>query len=315
VIAATAAVKETPAPTRAGSGLAKPATGISLTLCQSASRDGSGLRRGWKDRPASPVTARSKNMSNRRQPRIFAIRRNLRLRLPPGCLSCRFESADACGPFAEQQDQVSCTTCHKIRPANGPFPGLVARKAASVNAQCATCLRTGVSFKAFKHRLPEGAMSTVDCHNPTGLQAGMIQIFAASKRLLPVPGDKRTSGPSMRLYASKVADCHEPHGSANPRMLVRREVRLVCLKVPCQSAGSDKTSAVMGVVPPAFHDLRSPRFRNCTCHQKIHESRGWEFAAMRLLLFARCYFAGAQAPPKASRRVSTPQTTVSARGN
>ncbi|MBI3282040.1 MAG: hypothetical protein HYZ57_19635, partial [Acidobacteria bacterium] len=29
----------------------------------------------------------------------------------------------------------------------------------------------------------------------------------------------------------------------------------------------------LGGVPPAFHDLRSPRFRNCTlCHIKIHGS-------------------------------------------
>jgi predicted CXXCH cytochrome family protein len=69
------------------------------------------------------------------------------------------------------------------------------------------------------------------------------------------------------------ATCHEPHGSANPRMLVRQEVRLVCLECHANLPVAMKTSAVMGVVPPAFHDLRSPRFRNCTvCHQKIHGS-------------------------------------------
>jgi hypothetical protein len=30
---------------------------------------------------------------------------------------------------------------------------------------------------------------------------------------------------------------------------------------------------VRGVVPPSFHDLTSPMYRNCTvCHQKIHGS-------------------------------------------
>jgi hypothetical protein len=35
------------------------------------------------------------------------------------------------------------------------------------------------------------------------------------------------------------------------------------------------TSGVIGGgVPPAFHDLRSPRFRNCTvCHLKVHGSQ------------------------------------------
>jgi hypothetical protein len=32
-------------------------------------------------------------------------------------------------------------------------------------------------------------------------------------------------------------------------------------------------SGTLGGIPPAFHDLRSPQFRNCTlCHVKIHGS-------------------------------------------
>ena len=65
--------------------------------------------------------------------------------------------------------------------------------------------------------------------------------------------------------------CHQPHGSANPRMLIRQEVRFVCLE--CHSNVGRPASATLGGVPPAFHDLRSPRFRNCTvCHVKIHGS-------------------------------------------
>jgi hypothetical protein len=52
-------------------------------------------------------------------------------------------------------------------------------------------------------------------------------------------------------------------------MLTRNNVSQQCLE--CHSnlvAGS-----ALGSVPPAFHDLRSARFRNCTiCHQKIHGS-------------------------------------------
>jgi hypothetical protein len=34
-----------------------------------------------------------------------------------------------------------------------------------------------------------------------------------------------------------------------------------------------RTTGTLGVIPPAFHDLRSPRYQNCTvCHQKIHGS-------------------------------------------
>ena len=69
--------------------------------------------------------------------------------------------------------------------------------------------------------------------------------------------------------------CHEPHGSANPRMLTRHEVRFVCLECHANvgvSAASN-TASPLGSVPPSFHDLRSPRFQNCTiCHQKVHGS-------------------------------------------
>ena len=71
------------------------------------------------------------------------------------------------------------------------------------------------------------------------------------------------------------ASCHEAHGSSNAKMLIRQEVRLVCLEchVNLPNQPGRTATAVMGVVPPAIHDLTSPQYRNCTiCHQKIHGS-------------------------------------------
>ena len=89
-------------------------------------------------------------------------------------------------------------------------------------------------------------------------------------------GDKR--GPFTFEHAAVkmqgCAACHEPHGSANPRMLTRHEVRFVCLECHANvgATGAAKTGT-LGGVPPAFHDLRSPRFQNCTiCHIKVHGS-------------------------------------------
>jgi predicted CXXCH cytochrome family protein len=73
----------------------------------------------------------------------------------------------------------------------------------------------------------------------------------------------------MQLEGCKA--CHLPHGTVNPRMLTRHEVRFVCLE--CHSNAPQTIQQSLGGIPPAFHDLRSPRFRNCTiCHLKIHGS-------------------------------------------
>ena len=194
------------------------------------------------------------------------------------CLSCHLNQPTHIGRLqsSHAKNQVACTTCHKIH-ANGPL-GLVARKASAINAQCASChLTAQAQFqKPFHHRLPEGAMSCVDCHNPHGsVRAAMTRIFAANESgCFKCHGDKR--GPFTFEHApvrfEGCSACHEPHGSSNPRMLVRQEVRFVCLECHANLPAA-KPSGVSGVVPPAFHDLRSPRFQNCTvCHQKIHGS-------------------------------------------
>lgn len=196
------------------------------------------------------------------------------------CLTCHQNRPASTGRIesSHANNQVACTTCHSIH-ANGPN-GLVVRKRPEVNALCASCHENVMaSFQQpFKHRITENAMTCVDCHNPHGsLKPGLMQLSSANE-----PGcfrchaDKR--GPftfehePVRVEGCQA--CHEPHGSANPRMLIRQEVRFVCLE--CHSnlpALPNARQIVAGVVPPAFHDLNSPRFRNCTiCHQKIHGS-------------------------------------------
>ncbi len=82
-------------------------------------------------------------------------------------------------------------------------------------------------------------------------------------------GDKRGPFPfehaPVKMESCSV--CHEPHGSSNPRMMVRHNVAQLCLECHTTSL------AALGGSPPAFHDLRSARFRSCTsCHSKIHGS-------------------------------------------
>jgi DmsE family decaheme c-type cytochrome len=196
------------------------------------------------------------------------------------CMTCHRNRPSQAGRIesSHARNQIACTACHSIH-ANGPA-GLVARKPAQINAQCATCHEnvTAEFQQPFRHRLPEGAMSCVDCHNPHGsFRPGLMQLASANEPgCFRCHGDKR--GPFTFEHApvrfEGCGSCHEAHGSANAKMLIRQEVRLVCLECHANLPSLPNTVAsVSGVVPPAFHDLTSPRFRNCTiCHQKIHGS-------------------------------------------
>ncbi|MGC8763200.1 MAG: cytochrome c3 family protein, partial [Acidobacteriota bacterium] len=71
------------------------------------------------------------------------------------------------------------------------------------------------------------------------------------------------AGPFVFPHAPQRLDgclsCHTPHGSANPRLLVRRQVADLCLE--CHSR------------VPAFHDLSRGKYRDCTrCHAEVHGS-------------------------------------------
>lgn len=200
------------------------------------------------------------------------------------CLTCHLNQPTHVGRLesSHMKDQVSCTSCHKVH-ANGGHD-LVLRRASAINEQCASChLNAWAQFqRPNHHKLPEGAMSCVDCHNPHGsirpaaIQASMQSFGANEPGCFNCHGDKR--GPFTFEHAvvrfEGCGACHEPHGSANPRMLTRQEVRFVCLECHANLPSQPATARpVMGVVPPSFHDLRSPIFQNCTvCHQKIHGS-------------------------------------------
>ena len=197
------------------------------------------------------------------------------------CLGCHLYGPIHVGRVenSHARDLVPCTSCHAIH-ARGPTR-IALRKPAEVNALCASCHPDVMSrFQLpFKHKVPENAMTCVDCHNPHGsLKPGHLQMANANEPgCMKCHGDKR--GPFTFEHAPVREEgcntCHEPHGSSNAKMLVRQEVRFVCLECHANLPQPQPrvTASVTGVVPPAFHDLYSPRYRNCTiCHQKIHGS-------------------------------------------
>jgi DmsE family decaheme c-type cytochrome len=194
------------------------------------------------------------------------------------CLTCHLNTPTHVGRLesSHAKDQVACTTCHKMHSNGGA--DLVVRAPNAINQLCSGCHQSvWAQFqRPNHHKLPEGAMSCVDCHNPHGsIRPAMTQAFGANEPgCLNCHGDKR--GPFTFEHGpvrfEGCAACHEPHGSANPRMLTRQDVRFVCLECHANLPTANTTGTI-GVVPPSFHDLRVPQFQNCTvCHQKIHGS-------------------------------------------
>lgn len=194
------------------------------------------------------------------------------------CLACHLYQPTHAGRLesSHAKNAVSCAACHKVH-TNGSAE-LIARRVADINQQCARCHANVMAQfrKPFRHRLPEAAMSCVDCHNPHGsIRNASLRNFGANEPgCFACHGDKRGpftfEHPPARFESCST--CHEPHGSTNPRMLTRHEVRFVCLEchanLPAPTAAS-----TLGVTAPAFHNLLSQRFQNCTiCHQKVHGS-------------------------------------------
>jgi DmsE family decaheme c-type cytochrome len=241
-----------------------------------------GARRGWKQRSCESCHGPgSKHAESASPDDIQNPAKRTAGEVDRTCLTCHLNQNTPVGRLASghAKDEVGCTTCHSIHGGGGAK--LVVHNKAEINAKCSSChVSEWAAFnRPYKHRLPEGAMSCVDCHNPhASFQFDTVRrSFGNEPGCLQCHSDKR--GPFVYEHAvvrlEGCTACHEPHGSANPRMLIRHEVRLVCLEchanlpIPA-SVGKNPN---IGVVPPALHDLRSPRFQNCTiCHVKVHGS-------------------------------------------
>lgn len=164
---------------------------------------------------------------------------------------------------------VACTSCHQVHPQQA-LSGLLVKAQKDL---CASCHQASAAQfrKPYHHPVLEGAMDCSDCHTPHSEdirpQRGLA--IGTEPQCVSCHSDKK--GPFVFEHASLESggcvSCHQPHGSVNPKLLARSQVQQLCLE--CHST----SLATAGSQPPSFHDLRSPRFRECTvCHRAIHGS-------------------------------------------
>lgn len=188
------------------------------------------------------------------------------------CLSCHRDTRTMFSKNSVHSGaEVACTSCHDVHTTSASQPQMLHSAA---NQLCASCHPSpaGSFNKPFGHNLDLGGLQCVSCHNPHGGQ-GMRSLKvdrSGEVACLSCHAEKR--GPFVYPHVTGVTggclSCHEPHGSVNPMALTRARVDQLCLE--CHSPIEGGT---LGSQPPSFHNLRSPRYQNCTtCHVMVHGS-------------------------------------------
>ena len=228
--------------------------------------------KGWKDQSCESCHGPGETHVNAGDgTQIFAFKGQPVKEANSKCLAChvRAESLAGHANSLHGKNQIACTDCHSIHEPK-ESPHLLAD---TRNVLCFNCHKeTQAAFrKPYRHLLYEGAIFCVDCHQPHGgLQPRQMRVaFGNESICVKCHTEKR--GPFAFAHPTTHLEgctaCHEPHGSTNPKMLIRHEQRFLCLECHSFAPG------IPGAQPPSFHDLRSPRFQNCTtCHVKVHGS-------------------------------------------
>ena len=207
------------------------------------------------------------------------------------CLGCHAgkESHNNYRRGEHWRNNIGCNDCHAAHgPKHGAFKvgsaTLVSRSSdvnpapamlkANEQQLCIACHSEVKSHfsKPFRHKVLEGTMKCSDCHNAHGGYEAKQTKLAVGSEVACVRCHTDKQGPFVFEHAPlKVegcAACHTPHGSANPRLLKRHQVRQLCLE--CHSGITEQLSDGPTGGP---HDQKTLLQRNCTaCHAMIHGS-------------------------------------------
>lgn len=190
-----------------------------------------------------------------------------------GCTDCH----TAHGPDSHAT-QIGSATFAGINSNNKPGTGTLAMLKVSEPQLCLKChneMKAQFS-QPFHHKVLEGQMKCSDCHNAHGEFELKNARLAVGADVPCMKCHKDKQGPfvyeHLPLTVEGCTACHNTHGSANPKMLKRNQVRQLCLE--CHSSIFDD----LAPNAPSFHNQANARFVNCTvCHVKIHGSQTHPF--------------------------------------
>lgn len=209
--------------------------------------------------------------------KIFTFKKASAQKINDTCLNCHLQQEERANFLRNEHglNSVACTECHSIHAPQVSESLLTARSPA-LCYQCHAEVRVEFN-KPFHHRVNEGLMSCTDCHNQHGGFNLRQTRFTTGNDVVCFTCHADKQGPFVFEHPAVKMEgcsaCHQVHGSVNPRMLKRSEVRFLCLD--CHSGTTDVPGfeGVLGHEIPSFHNLTTPEFQNCTsCHSAIHGS-------------------------------------------
>lgn len=167
---------------------------------------------------------------------------------------------------AHRSRQIACDQCHS-RGDSEKFHSMRSTEETWKERDSSLCLECHQEVRAsfsmpFRHRVQEGYLRCVDCHTiHGGLRSGKRGNEQNNETCARCHMEK--SGPFLYEHipgrVGGCLSCHLPHGSTNPKMLIRNTVHMLCLE--CHND------------LPTLHNLSQERYRRCTtCHPAIHGS-------------------------------------------
>lgn len=187
------------------------------------------------------------------------------------CLSCH-EFGSEHGNFsrsAHLSNDVGCTDCHSPHHAKED-KGLLVKSENELCFSCHTETRADFS-KPYRHRVQQGLVQCIDCHNEHGGYASKQLRSTASQDQVCFKCHTEKQGPfvyeHLPVKTEGCTACHVPHGSTNPRLLKTSQVNVLCLQ--CHTL----TDHVASAAPIGPSKNQNARYQACTlCHSYIHGS-------------------------------------------
>jgi DmsE family decaheme c-type cytochrome len=165
---------------------------------------------------------------------------------------------------------VGCTSCHSVHAAKVK-QALLRDQPPSLCYTCHTEARAEFS-RPYRHRVNEGLVQCMDCHNEHGGFLPKQLRTSASQDQVCYKCHAEKRGPFVYIHVPVKAEgcvaCHTPHGSTNPRLLKVYPTNILCLQCHTLSLGNIPSQPPVG---PAHN--QSQKYQACTmCHAFIHGS-------------------------------------------